>query len=106
MDTVPIYCRPRALALVAALLITPFLAMQSGAEADTGSPAAGTTTSPKLLEALAREAAEREFSQLSAHQRLVVGPIEPHSELAKCQGAIRATLTSPHHMQDRATFEV
>jgi flagella basal body P-ring formation protein FlgA len=108
MDTTPIYCRRPGVfdALGLFLLLAPFFAMRSPAQTDQGNPAASAATSPKVVEALAREAAEREFPQLSDRQRMLVGPVEPHTELAKCQAPIRATLTSAHHMQDRATFEV
>jgi flagella basal body P-ring formation protein FlgA len=58
------------------------------------------------LESLARAVAMREFAPLTDRQRLVVGPIEPRLELAKCGGTVRAFLSSAHHMKDRATIEL
>jgi flagella basal body P-ring formation protein FlgA len=58
------------------------------------------------LESLVRSAATVEFPPLSDRQRLVVGPIEPHTQLPKCSQAVRATLASVHHMQDRANYEL
>ena len=58
------------------------------------------------LEALARTEALREFPALTERQRMVVGPIEPRVELAKCHGPVRSFLSSAHHMKDRATIEL
>lgn len=58
------------------------------------------------LESLARSTAAQEFSPLSDHQRLVVGPIEQRVELAKCRTPVRSFLSSAHHMKDRATIEL
>ena len=108
MDTAPIFRRRSPAGGLVGLftLLGLLVAARSPAQTGATAPAAAALTPPKLIEALAREAAEREFPQLSEHQRMVVGPIEPHAELAKCQAPIRAMLSSAHHMQDRATFEV
>jgi flagella basal body P-ring formation protein FlgA len=58
------------------------------------------------LESLVKSAAVTEFPPLSERQRFIVGPIEPHTQLAKCSQSVRATLASVHHMQDRANFEL
>jgi flagella basal body P-ring formation protein FlgA len=58
------------------------------------------------LEALAREVATREFPALTARQRFVIGPIDPNTQLERCRQPVKAALTSPHHMQDRATVEL
>jgi flagella basal body P-ring formation protein FlgA len=58
------------------------------------------------LESLAKSAAAAEFPPLSERQRLIVGPIPPHTQLAKCSRAVRALPTSAHHMQDRLTIEL
>jgi flagella basal body P-ring formation protein FlgA len=58
------------------------------------------------LEALAKAEAQRQFPAMTDRQRLVIGPIEPRLELARCRGPVRAALASAHHMQDRATIEL
>ena len=58
------------------------------------------------LESLVRAEALRQFPPLTNRQRLVVGPIEPKLELAKCRSPIRSFLSTAHHMQDRATIEL
>ena len=58
------------------------------------------------LESLAKAEAVRQFPALTERQRLVIGPIEPRLELARCHGPVRAALASAHHMQDRATIEL
>jgi flagella basal body P-ring formation protein FlgA len=58
------------------------------------------------LESLTRDEALRQFPPLTSRQRFVIGPIEPRLELAKCRSPIRSFLSSPHHMQDRATIEL
>jgi flagella basal body P-ring formation protein FlgA len=58
------------------------------------------------LESLARDEALRQFPPLTSRQRFVIGPIEPRLELAKCRSPIRSSLSSTHHMQDRATIEL
>lgn len=58
------------------------------------------------LESLARSTAMQEFAPLTDHQRLVVGPLEPRLELAKCRSPVRSFLSSAHHMKDRATIEL
>jgi len=58
------------------------------------------------LESLAKSEALRQFPTLTDRQRLSIGPIEPHLELARCRQPVRAALASVHHMQDRATIEL
>ena len=58
------------------------------------------------LESLAKAEAVRQFPSLTDRQRLVIGPIEPRLELARCRGPVRSALASAHHMQDRATIEL
>jgi flagella basal body P-ring formation protein FlgA len=58
------------------------------------------------LEALAKSEAARQFPPLTDRQRFLIGPIDPHLELARCREPVKAALTSTHHMQDRATIEL
>jgi flagella basal body P-ring formation protein FlgA len=58
------------------------------------------------LEALAKSEAVRQFPPLTDRQRFLIGPIEPHLELARCRESVKAALASTHHMQDRATIEL
>jgi flagella basal body P-ring formation protein FlgA len=58
------------------------------------------------LEALAKSEASRQFPALTERQRFVIGPIEPNLQLERCRQPVKAALSSPHHMQDRATIEL
>lgn len=58
------------------------------------------------LESLARAETLRQFPPLTDRQRFLIGPIEPHLELARCRAPVSAALASAHHMQDRATIEL
>jgi flagellar basal body P-ring formation protein FlgA len=58
------------------------------------------------LESLAKSEALRQFPPLTERQRFLIGPIEPHLELPRCGQLVTASLTSPHHMPDRATIEL
>jgi flagella basal body P-ring formation protein FlgA len=58
------------------------------------------------LESLAKSEAMRQFPALSDRQRFLIGPIEPNLELERCRLPVAASLTSTHHMQDRATIEL
>jgi len=58
------------------------------------------------LESLAKAEAVRQFPPLTDRQRFLIGPIEPHLELARCRQPVGAALASVHHMQDRATIEL
>jgi flagella basal body P-ring formation protein FlgA len=78
-------------------------------------PEAATDSTPRrdtdlqdipTLEMLAKSEAERQFPPLTDRQRFLIGPIEPHLELARCRERVRAVLASTHHMQDRATIEL
>jgi flagella basal body P-ring formation protein FlgA len=82
--------------------------------ASAAAPAAATATLGRdmdlqdipALESLARSEAARLFPPLTDRQRFLIGPIEPHLELARCREPVRAALASAHHMQDRATIEL
>jgi flagellar basal body P-ring formation protein FlgA len=78
----------------------------AGGAADAAGLDAANSENVAQLESQVRSAAALEFPPLSDRQRLVVGPIEPHTQLAKCSQPVRTTLTSVHHMQDRANFEL
>jgi flagella basal body P-ring formation protein FlgA len=82
------------------------LCSNAGDAATPGVATPGDFEDVAHLESLARAEALREFSPLTERQRLVVGPIEPRLELAKCHAPIRAFLSSAHHMKDRATIEL
>ncbi len=58
------------------------------------------------LESLAKSEAMRQFPPLTDRQRFLIGPIEPRLELERCRQPVAASLTSAHHMQDRATIEL
>ena len=58
------------------------------------------------LEALAGSLAQREFPPLTERQRFLIGPIDPHLQLERCNQPVRATLASARHMRDRATVEL
>ncbi len=58
------------------------------------------------LESLARAEAARQFPPLTERQRFLIGPIQPLLQLQRCSQPVRAVLTSPRHMQDRATIEL
>jgi len=60
----------------------------------------------KQLEALAKSAAGSQFPALTARQRFLVGPIEPHMHLIKCQRPVRPVLASAVHMRDRVMIEL
>jgi flagella basal body P-ring formation protein FlgA len=73
-------------------------------------PAAAVTNADlqdiPALESLAKAEALRQFPPLTDRQHFLIGPIEPRLELPRCRQPVTASLTSPHHMQDRATIEV
>jgi flagellar basal body P-ring formation protein FlgA len=58
------------------------------------------------LEALAKSAAALQFPTLTARQRFVAGPIEPHLQLEKCIRPIKPVVASPQHMRDRVMIEL
>src|SRR5271168_3481578 len=60
----------------------------------------------KQLEALARSEAALQFPALTERQRFLVGPIDPHTQLQKCQRPIRPVAASAVHMRDRVTIEL
>jgi flagellar basal body P-ring formation protein FlgA len=92
----------------AALVLIPFCANvgSSASAASAEATASGEYEDIARLESLARSTGIREFAPLSDHQRLVVGPLEPRLELAKCRSPVRSFLSSAHHMKDRATIEL
>lgn len=60
----------------------------------------------KQLEALAKTEAALQFPALTERQRFLVGPIDPHTQLQKCQRPIRPVVASAVHMRDRVTIEL
>jgi len=58
------------------------------------------------LESLAKAEATLQFPALTARQRFLVGPIDPHTQLQKCKRPIRPMVASAVHMRDRATIEL
>jgi flagellar basal body P-ring formation protein FlgA len=71
-------------------------------------PAAGASVSQELgaLEALAKSEAALQFPALTPRQRFLVGPIEPHLQLEKCNQPIKSVVASPQHMRDRVMIEL
>jgi flagella basal body P-ring formation protein FlgA len=88
-----LFCR---LALVHCLALPPLLAAAEASELQD----------LKQLEALAKSEAAAQFPALNARQRFLVGPIEPHMQLQKCQRQVRPVLASAVHMRDRVTIEL
>ena len=100
----PRICRaPRPIHAAFLWLLLPFAAAAGGSAAPQEEE---EFQSLAQLESLAKSAAAAEFPPLSERQRLIVGPIPPHTQLAKCSRAVRALPTSAHHMQDRLTIEL
>jgi flagella basal body P-ring formation protein FlgA len=87
-------------------VVNPGAATPAEQPASAPARAQGEIEDIAQLEALARTAALREFAPLTDRQRLVVGPLEPRLELAKCASPVRSFLSSAHHMKDRATIEL
>jgi flagellar basal body P-ring formation protein FlgA len=71
-------------------------------------PAAGASGSQDLgaLEALAKSEAALQFPALTQRQRFLVGPIESHWQLEKCDQPIKPVVASPQHMRDRVMIEL
>ncbi len=77
------------------------------AAAATATPARTTDLQDiPALESLVKSEAVRQFPPLTDRQRFEIGPIEPRLQLARCRQPVKAALTSPHHMPDRATIEL
>jgi flagella basal body P-ring formation protein FlgA len=96
----------RGAALLSIPLCSTAAAAAAGVPAPAPAPAPAEFEDVSHLESLARAAALPEFSPLTDRQRLLVGPLEPRVELAKCRAPVRAFLSSAHHMKDRATIEL
>jgi flagella basal body P-ring formation protein FlgA len=98
MKTAPKYRHTLGSGLVAAFLAaTPLAAADAPPDTEQQSVAE--------LEALAKSEASRQFPALTERQRFVIGPIEPNLQLERCRQPVKA-VSSPHHMQDRATIEL
>jgi flagella basal body P-ring formation protein FlgA len=100
---VPRICR--ATRPLHAALIGLLLPLAAGADRSAAQEEAEFQSLPQL-ESLAKSAAAAEFPPLSERQRFIVGPIPPHTQLAKCSRPVRALPASAHHMQDRLTIEL
>src|ERR1700761_6332302 len=87
-------------------LIACVLACAAGAQTAAEPAPRSAYEDVGALEALARAEAQRDFPPLTERQRMVIGPIEPRLELERCHAPVRASLVTPHHMQDRATLEI
>jgi flagella basal body P-ring formation protein FlgA len=90
------------------LAAAPVLHAASGREAvgDSIPPRDTDLQDIPTLESLAQAEAVRQFPPLTDRPRFLIGPIEPHLELARCRQPVGAALASVHHMQDRATIEL
>src|SRR5882724_3779637 len=58
------------------------------------------------LEALAKSQAAAQLPPLTDRQRLLVGLIEPHLRLERCNRPVGAALASARHMRDRVMIEL
>jgi flagellar basal body P-ring formation protein FlgA len=101
MRIAPNFCRaawprPRLRLLGIGLTLVPWLA---GADVTAVQDLA-------QLEALAKSVAALQFPTLTARQRFVAGPIEPHLQLEKCIRPIKPVVASPQHMRDRVMIEL
>jgi flagellar basal body P-ring formation protein FlgA len=96
------------LCLALSLAAAPLPAAPSAAAASAADSIPRDTDLQNIptLESLARAEALRQFPPLTDRQRFLIGPIEPHLELARCRAPVSAALASAHHMQDRATIEL
>jgi flagellar basal body P-ring formation protein FlgA len=60
----------------------------------------------RQLEALAQAEAARQLPPLTAHERLVAGPIEDHVRLEHCGQAVKPGVSPGQHMRDRILVEL
>ncbi len=58
------------------------------------------------LEALAKAAGEQELGALTDRERLVIGPLQPHLQLAPCATPVKPLIGTGRHMKDRVTVEL
>jgi flagellar basal body P-ring formation protein FlgA len=68
--------------------------------------AAGDLQDISQLEELARTKSQRLLPPLSDKQRLQVGPIQPHLQLARCENAVQAIRAPGIPVQDRVLIEL
>jgi flagella basal body P-ring formation protein FlgA len=68
--------------------------------------AAGDFQDISQLEELARTEAQRLLPPLSEKQRLQVGPIQPHLQLARCENAVKAARAPGILVHDRVLIEL
>jgi flagella basal body P-ring formation protein FlgA len=94
--------------LTAACLLpaAPLLAATDNAQVAAEREQGGDLQDIPALESLVKSEAERQFPPLTDRQRFLIGPIEPQLQLQRCRAPVRAAVTSPHHMKDRATIEL
>jgi flagella basal body P-ring formation protein FlgA len=58
------------------------------------------------VESLARTEAARQLPALTAHQRMIVGPLSQHSQLPQCQHDIHAGIAPGLKLRDRTLVEL
>ena len=58
------------------------------------------------LETLAKAEAAAQLPALSDKQRLMVGPIDPHLQLSRCNVPVKAAVSPGGHMRDRISVEL
>src|SRR5260370_15569207 len=102
MRTAPKY---RHWILGMSLAVTPLLAAVP-ATAPVSVAASDDLQDISPLEALAKSEAAAQLPPLTDRQRFLVGPIEPHLKLERCNQPVGAALASAHHMRDRVTIEL
>jgi len=96
-------------ALIVGLACARLACGASQAQAAGGAPGSdseGAIQEISVLESTARATAEKEFPPLTDRQRLLVGPLQPGLQLERCNGPIKAVITSALHMKDRVTVEL
>lgn len=74
--------------------------------ATPGGGAADGIEEISVLEDTARAAAAPELGPLTVRQRLLVGPLQPGLQLARCAGPVKPVIGSALHMKDRVTVEL
>lgn len=68
--------------------------------------AAGDFQAIAPLESLAKSAAAVQLPALTDKQRLLVGPVDPHLQLQRCNLPVKATVGPGAHLRDRISVEL